>query len=45
MYMEADYMIIFQELEAMRKRILQEINTEFDVIIEHLSKDLNENSK
>ena len=44
MYMVADFMIIFQELEAMRKRILQEINTEFDVIIEHLSKDLNENS-
>ncbi len=36
-------MNIFQELEDMRKRILQEINTEFDVIIENLSKDSNEN--
>ncbi len=36
-------MNIFQELEDMRKRIMQEINTEFDVIIEHLSKDLNKN--
>ena len=36
-------MNIFQELEDMRKRIMQEINTEFDVVIEHLSKDLNKN--
>lgn len=34
-------MNILQEIEAMRKRMLQEINTEFDILIEHVTKEAN----
>ena len=34
-------MNILQEIEAMRKRMLQEINTEFDILIEHITKEEN----
>ncbi|MBQ9299161.1 MAG: hypothetical protein IJ214_01485 [Clostridia bacterium] len=34
-------MNILQEIEAMRKRMIQEVNTEFDILIEHLTKEEN----
>lgn len=38
-------MNMINEIEAMRKRILQEVNTEFDVLIERITKEGNASSE